>query len=149
MKEAGTGDLYLSQTIQRERNPLNPFKQFSKEIRDREQVGKNQGPDHYSLDIYLNPFAFCYLFDPNSLILLHPVLPMFINRRVVRYWTITEFQSYCSRRFFTIFRTVKPPTITNQITKRLIVASSLIQMFISIAPPLRPIIKQGSCQIVF
>jgi len=62
MKEAGTRELYYFWVIQGE-NPLHPFKQFSKEIRDRKKVSKNQCPDHHSFNVYLNPSVSLYPFD--------------------------------------------------------------------------------------
>jgi hypothetical protein len=56
------------------KNPLNPFKQFRKEIRDGEQVGENQGPDHHSFNIDLDPSNLFSCFNTKRLILAHFML---------------------------------------------------------------------------
>jgi len=73
MKEAGTGELYYFWAIQGE-NRLHPFKQFSEEIRDGKQVGKNQRPDHHSFNIDLDSSNLFSCFNTECLILVHFML---------------------------------------------------------------------------
>jgi hypothetical protein len=66
MKEAGTG----------ESAGLHPFKQFGKEIRNGEQISKDQRPYDYSLNAYLNPsYPFFCLVDPENMASVHLMLP--------------------------------------------------------------------------
>jgi hypothetical protein len=73
MKEAWTGELYFFKLVKRVKNPLNPFKQFGKEIRNGKQIGEDQAPDHYPFDVYFNLPDFFSLVDAKNFIPVHVI----------------------------------------------------------------------------